>query len=170
MLSFNEALELLKSKCPENVVRHCLMVSEKSYELAKLIELNGSKIDVGLCRVGGLLHDIGRSQSHGLSHGILGAEILKNHPKLARIAKTHIGGGISKDEAENLGLGSEDLIPKLLEEKIVCYADKLVQGDRFAENASEEVEKLEEKLGKGHPAIERLKRIEDEINKLIKKV
>jgi uncharacterized protein len=170
MLSFNRALKLLESICPQNVVMHCLMVSAKSHDLAKLILLNGSKIDAELCKVGGLIHDIGRCKSHGLNHGIIGAEMLKNHPKLARIAKTHIGGGISKDEAIGLKLGNEDLMPVTLEEKVVCYADKLVQGGRFAANASEEIEKLGAKLGKNHASIKRLEAIEDEINKLIKKV
>ena len=161
---------MLESFCPKNVVKHCLMVSAKSYDLAGLILLNGSKIDAELCKVGGLIHDIGRYKSHGLNHGIIGAEMLKNHPQLARIAKTHVGGGISKQEAIDLKLGNEDLMPVALEEKVVCYADKLVQGNRFAVNADEEIEKLRAKLGKNHASIKRLRAIEDEINKLIKKV
>jgi len=170
MLSFNEALKLLKSSCQANVVKHCLMVSKKSYELGKLIESNKAKIDVELCRVGGLLHDIGRSKTHDLKHGIIGAEMLKDHPLLSRIAKTHIGGGIPKLEAKELGLGNQDLIPESIEEKVVCYADKLVQGDKFADDASDEIRKLEDKLGKSHGSIKRLMVIEDEINKLVKRL
>ncbi|MDD4353811.1 MAG: HDIG domain-containing protein [Candidatus Nanoarchaeia archaeon] len=170
MLSFNQALKLLKSSCQENIVKHCLIVSEKSYELAKLIKLNNLEIDAELCRIGGLLHDIGRSVSHDLNHGVIGAKMLEKYPKLSRIALTHVGGGIPKDEAIALKLSNEDLTPKTLEEKVVCYADKLVHGDRLAADASEEIVKLEAKLGVGHASIKRIKMIEDEINKLIKKI
>jgi len=170
MLSFVQALKLLKESCSENVVRHCLMVSEKSYELAGLIDSSGHVIDKELCRVGGLLHDIGRSLSHGVDHGVIGAKILIKHPELSRIAKTHIGGGIGRAEAKELGLGDEDLSPKTLEEKVVCYADKLVQDNKFVLDASEEIKKLKMKFGENHFSHKRLKVIEDEINKLIKKI
>lgn len=167
MLSFKEALEMVRNSCPENVVKHCLLVSKKSFGIAERIKNNGIKIDAELCRVGGLIHDIGRSKTHGLNHGIVGAEILKNHPLLSGIAKTHVGGGILKIEAKGLGLGNESLMPKSLEEKVVCYADKLVQGDEFVSDASFEIKKLENKLGKEHASIKRLKRLEKEIKKII---
>ncbi len=168
MMSYNEAMKLLrKSGASESVIDHCIMVSKKATEIAEKIKKNGHKIDVELCKVGGLLHDIGRSKTHSVRHGIEGAKILKDHPKLARIAERHIGGGIDKEDAKRLGLGDKDYLPETLEEKVVCYADKLVQGDRFTDDASEEYDKLEKRLGKDHPTIIRLRKIEDEIMNLL---
>ena len=167
-MTYSEALNFLKeNKCSKEVIAHCILVSKKSYEIAKKIQDKGFSIDLELARVGGLLHDVGRSKIHNIFHGIEGAKILKEHPLLARIAKTHIGGGITKEEAEKLGLPIEDYSPITIEEKVVCYADKLVQGDTFTTDASEEIKKLENKLGINHPSIERLKVIENEIKKII---
>jgi uncharacterized protein len=167
MISFDSALKLLeKHGCSAEVVKHCRLVSAKAEELAKTISKN-AKIDVELCRVGGLIHDIGRSKTNGVDHGVIGAEILKEYPLLARICESHIGGGIDKDEAKGLGLPVKDYAPISIEEKVVCYADKLVQGDKYTEDISEELRKLENKLGKEHSSIKRLKQIESEIKKLI---
>lgn len=167
MLTFNQALKLLKSAgCSIEVLKHCKLVSAKAFELAVKISKH-AKIDTELCRVGGLIHDIGRAKSYSVDHGVIGAEMLKNHPELARIAESHIGGGIDIEEAERIGIPIKDYAPITLEEKVVCYADKLVQGDRYADDISEEIVKLEKKLGKDHSSIKRLKKIEEEIKKLI---
>lgn len=167
MLTFVQALKLLKSVgCSNEVLKHCELVSAKAFELASKIAKH-TRIDMELCRVGGLLHDIGRVKSYSIDHGVIGAEMLKDHPILARIAESHIGGGIDKEEAERVGLPVKDYAPISIEEKVVCYADKLVQGDRYADDISEEVVKLEKKLGKDHSSIKRLKKIEEEIKKLI---
>jgi uncharacterized protein len=45
------------------------------------------------------------------------------------IIKRHVGGGITRSEAEKLGWPGNDVyVPLTLEEKIVSYADKLVGG------------------------------------------
>lgn len=169
MLSYNDALLLLKSvSCPEHTIEHCRLVSMKAKELAEKILSRGHKVDVELCTIGGLLHDIGRSRTHSISHGLEGSKILEAYPKLARIAKTHVGAGIDRAEAKLLGLPEDDYIPKTIEEKIVCYADKLEHEGSFAENVEPEIKKLEAKLGKTHSAIARLKKLEEEIKKLMK--
>ncbi len=45
--------------------------------------------------------------------------------KVARFAETHFLGGLTAGEAGALGLPSKDSIPHSIEEKIVCYADKV---------------------------------------------
>lgn len=168
MLSYDEALKLLRNNnCTYNVIKHCMLVSAKSVEIAKKIKMNGYKVNITLCQVGGLIHDIGRAKVHTVFHGIEGAKILKKHPVLARIAKRHIGGGIDKAEAKVIGLPAWDYLPVTIEEKIVCYADKLVQGEKIMKNANEEYIKLGKRLGKRHPSIKRLKNIEKEIKKLM---
>lgn len=120
-MEFEKALSILKNLCSENVVEHCLAVSEYAYELALAIKNKGYEVDVELVRLGGLLHDIGRSRTHGIEHGVVGAEILRElgfDEKLALIAERHIGAGITKEEAIELGLPPKDYLPITLEEKL----------------------------------------------------
>jgi uncharacterized protein (TIGR00295 family) len=81
-----------------------------------------------------MLHDIGRSRTHGISHGVVGADILRGHgieEKIVCAVEKHVGAGIDSQEAERLGLPVQDYLPYTLEEKIVCMADSLVLGERI---------------------------------------
>jgi HD superfamily phosphodiesterase len=44
---------------------------------------------------------------------------------------THIAAGLTKDEANALGLPDGNYMPETIEEKIVCHADNLVRGDKL---------------------------------------
>ena len=60
------------------------------------------QIDIDAVFVGALLHDIGRSKTHGIGHAVAGARIaLENglDEKLVKIIERHIGAGIPKEEA-----------------------------------------------------------------------
>ena len=169
-MEFEKALSILKNLCPENVVEHCLAVSEYAYELALAIKNKDYNVDVELVRLGGLLHDIGRSKTHGIEHGVVGAEILRElgfDEKIALIAERHIGAGITKEEAIELGLPPKDYIPITLEEKIVAHADNLIFGTKRVE-IDDVIKKFEKKLGKNHPSIKRIIMLNDEINNLLK--
>ncbi len=169
-MEFEKVLSILKNLCPENVVEHCLAVSEYAYELALAIKNKDYNVDVELVRLGGLLHDIGRSKTHGIEHGVVGAEILRElgfDEKIALIAERHIGAGITKEEAIELGLPPKDYIPITLEEKIVAHADNLIFGTKRVE-IDEVIKKFEKKLGKNHPSIKRIILLNDEINNLLK--
>ncbi|ADC70074.1 metal dependent phosphohydrolase [Methanocaldococcus sp. FS406-22] len=169
-MEFEKALSILKNLCPENVVEHCIAVSEYAYELALAIKNNGHNVDIELVRLGGLLHDIGRSKTHGIDHGVVGAEILRElgfDEKLALIAERHIGAGITKEEAIELGLPPKDYLPITLEEKIVAHADNLIFGTKRVE-INEVIKKFEKRLGRNHPSIKRIILLNDEINNLLK--
>ncbi|WP_459201578.1 HDIG domain-containing metalloprotein [Methanococcus sp. CF] len=129
---FNEYLTFLAEKCEKNVVLHSIAVADYVYEFGiKLID-KGYNFDIKTAVLGAILHDIGRSKSHGIDHGIIGSEILlKNNfdEKYAKIAERHIGAGISKTEAKELNLPEKDYIPKTLEEKVIANADNLISGD-----------------------------------------
>jgi len=87
--------------------------------------------DVQLVEVGALLHDIGRCQSHSIDHAVRGAKIaadLKLPGDVIKIVERHIGAGIMRSEAKQLGLQEKDYVPKTLEEKIVSHADNLIAG------------------------------------------
>lgn len=133
-----EALDLLKkSGCSPGVIKHCQAVALYAREIAMDIRNCARKnrarlnIDIDLIYTGGLLHDIGRSRTHGISHGVEGARIAMANrldEKLINIIERHIGAGISEEEAAGLGLPVKDYIPLTLEEKIVAHADNLVSG------------------------------------------
>ena len=98
-----DALELLKKEgCSEDIIRHSVTVSENALKVAKKIN---DKIDENVVEIGGLLHDIGRSKTNSVFHGIEGAKILKKYnidPVFIDICKNHLGSGIEKEEAEKL--------------------------------------------------------------------
>lgn len=117
-----------------SVLNHVKAVHGFSLIIGKEFIERGHRINMSLLEAGALLHDIGRSKVHDLSHAIVGSEIAKRlglPDDLVTIIKNHIGAGITKEEAVNNGLPGEDYIPITLEEKIVAAADNLAAGDRL---------------------------------------
>lgn len=158
---------LREAGCSPEVIGHSLAVERKALEIARRISENGHAVDLKLVELGALLHDIGRAKTHGIKHGIRGAEILrgKGLGKFAGFAEDHIGAGIPASEARELGMPERDFVPGTLEEKIVAYADKLVAG--AGSIPFEEARKqFEIQLGADHPALKRLDAMHAEIQKL----
>ncbi|MFB0523064.1 MAG: TIGR00295 family protein [Candidatus Bathyarchaeia archaeon] len=168
--SAEEALRLLsESGCTPQVIKHCKMVASIAMEIARACQKRGLNVDVRLVRIGALLHDIGRSRTHRINHVVKGAEIAKSLglPKpVVSIIDRHVGGGISMDEAERLGWPIRSYIPRTLEEKIVTYADKLVEGGRRVP-IQKTIKKLSNKLGETHPSIRRLRELHREFSDLL---
>lgn len=123
-------IELLKKEnTPKNVIEHCIAVCRKAMKIAS----NFDNADLDLIRKGALLHDIGRSRTHDLTHAIEGVEIARSYgygEDVLNIIERHIGAGITEKEAEELGLPVKSYVPQTLEEKIVAHADNLVSGDK----------------------------------------
>lgn len=143
------------------IIEHCKAVSRKAMEIAS--SFDGVNID--LVKTGALLHDIGRSRTQGIKHGILGAEILQNRGfpvEVQKIAERHIGAGIPEDEAKILGLPPKDYMPLTLEEKIVAHADNLTSGTKEVD-LDFVIKKWEKRLGKDHPSIERIVKLDSEL-------
>lgn len=163
-----EALQLLlKSGCSKNVIAHCEAVAKLARETAEICKKKGLKVDVDLVEIGALLHDIGRSKTHNVHHVVAGVEIAKKAglPKpVISIIQCHVGGGVTAAEAAELGWPEGNYVPTTLEEKIVSYADKLVEtSGRVPIEAT--INRLRaEKLG---AAAERVRLIHDEVAKLI---
>lgn len=85
--------------------------------------------DLPLVRAGALLHDLGRGRTHGIRHGVEGAERARElglPETLVLIIQKHVGAGIAPENAIELGLPPLNYIPSTLEERIVCHADNLV--------------------------------------------
>ena len=117
--------------------------------------------------IGALLHDIGRSKTHTIHHAVVGAEIAKSArlpDSVVSIIKRHVGGGITASEAEKLGWSKDVYFPITLEEKIVSYADKLIENSKRAP-IDVTIEKLFGELK--YEAAERVRKLHEEITDLI---
>jgi uncharacterized protein (TIGR00295 family) len=117
----------------EKIVRHCETVTRVAKILAEEFQRRGHKIDIDAVVAGAMLHDIGRSQVQTVMHGVEGARIVEKEggdKVVVEIIRRHVGAGISPEEAKTLGLPNLDYIPGTLEERIVCFADKMVDGDK----------------------------------------
>jgi uncharacterized protein len=159
---------LRRAGCSAPVIEHCQAVRRIALRLAREIERRGVKINVELVGDGAALHDIGRARTHGIAHGIEGGRLLREMglERLAPFAENHLGGGIPAEEAAELGLPPRDFVPVTLEEKVVAYADKLVEGSRVIP-FERSVEEFRRKLGERHPAIGRLLRLHEEMKSLL---
>src|SRR3989337_4277125 len=99
---------LVNAWCSPEVIAHSLTVSMVALSIAERV---GAAVDRELVRQGGLLHDIGRSRTHGIEHAIVGAEIAKRlglSVALINIIERHIGAGIPASAAERLGPARQD--------------------------------------------------------------
>ncbi len=134
-ISDKDALDLLEKRFlkyrkgwKRSILDHVIIVRDLSLFLAgKMIE-RGENIDLKLLSTACLLHDIGYATAkESVRHGVEGAKYLKEKglEREARAAERHIGVGISREESIRLGLVSRDLIPKTIEERILCYCDNL---------------------------------------------
>lgn len=159
MISEEKAFEIWeKEELSERVQIHSKVVNGVALEIADRLIADGITVDRELVNIGSLLHDIGRSKSHDIWHGVNGFKILNSYnleSSICKIARNHLGAGISAREAEKLGLPEEDYIPETLEELVVGYADNLVAHDRI-ETHKEVLEKWEKKFGKGSEQVQRL--------------
>jgi uncharacterized protein len=150
-------------------VEHCKAVSQLAVEFAKRIKAKGIYVDIGLVRIGGLLHDIGRSKTHGVEHGYIGSEIASSlglPEAITKIIERHVGSGIPASEAVLLNLPERDFLPLTLEEKLVSYADKLIDGKKRIE-FDRVLDRFAIELGPTHPAVGRLVKLHGELIRII---
>ncbi len=120
---------LREAGCDERVVRHCRAVTALALSLAG----DDPIYDRFRLEAGGMLHDIGRSRTHGVGHAQLGASLLraKGWPEaVCRVVERHTGAGLTADECALLNLVPRDCVPTTPEERLVCYADKRVSGGK----------------------------------------
>ena len=164
------AFDLLRNlQVPYNVRRHSLKVADKALELAEKIKIK--EIDMDLIEIGALLHDIGRCKTHGFSHGLIGAKLIRERglsERLANICETHILGGLDKEDAKQVGLPEKDFLPLTIEEKIICLADKFIAGTKEV-SIEQRFEKWFKKYGKSQiltKAKERIEEIQKQIEDL----
>lgn len=162
------ALKLLfKVGCSRSVIRHCKAVAAVATGIAEACRKKGLNVDVKLVEIGALLHDIGRSKTHSVHHAMAGVEIARslNLPEpIVSIIERHVGGGITVEEAKRIGWQPKSYIPQTLEEKIVSYADLLIERSRRVP-----IKKTIERFSKELPpsSIKGMRRLHEEITSLI---
>jgi uncharacterized protein len=163
-----QAIELLrKNNCSPQVISHCTAVAELAVETAGKLEGKGIKINIELVEAGALLHDLGRSKNHTVNHAIIGAEIANSiglPEPVIKIIKRHVGAGITAEEAQLLGWPKDTYTPQTLEEKVVSYADKLIDQSKKIPIETE-IKRLQKENKK--EAAERVRKLHEEITSLL---
>ena len=157
-------LKILKQEeTPENVIEH----SKAVYKKAMVIAANFKNADKDLIKKGALLHDIGRSKTHGISHAVEGSKIVKQYgypEEVQNIVERHIGAGITEEESVKLGLPKKSYIPQTIEEKIVAHADNLLSGTKDVD-IDFDIAKWKRKIDKPEENIKRLIELDNELIK-----
>ncbi|MCK4718647.1 MAG: HDIG domain-containing protein [Thermoplasmata archaeon] len=161
--SRKRCLALLRErKCPDNVIAHAEVVEHLAIAMAERLGAN-----VNLVSAGALLHDIGRSKTHGPGHAPMGAKIAKKEgldPRIVRIIERHLGAGVDEEDRQQLGFPPGIYMPETLEEKIVAHADSLIDDRRCGE--LDAIVKRLESLGY-EKAARRVEALHMELNKMI---
>jgi uncharacterized protein len=162
----------------EKDIAHSIKVAEKALEISSRINKN---LDMELVGRGALFHDLGKARTHEIEHGKLGAEMgaaLGLPPAITAVMEKHIRGGLSAEEAIELNLPIKDYALSSLEERIIIYADRLVdiitdgivpiEDEREAEERFEEILRTLPKYGKNNKTLERYLNYHQEIQSLTK--
>ena len=152
---------LRKSGCSQSVIRHCKAVRDVAVKIAQR-----TQADIALVEAGALLHDIGRSKTHGIHHGVEGAQIARNlglPESIVHIIERHLGAGIPREEARALGLPPKDYLPVSLEEKIVAHADNLIDNGKV-QPIEKEIRKVLRKRNQAYA--QRLQQLHEELSKI----
>ena len=114
------------SGVPEDDIAHSVKVAEKALEIAYR---TSSDLDFEFIGRGALFHDLGKAKTHAIEHGKIGAEMgnaLGLPDQVNAVMEKHIRGGLTSEEAVELGLPVKDYTLHTLEERIIIYADRLV--------------------------------------------
>jgi uncharacterized protein len=177
-LNESDLILLRETGVSEPDIAHCFKVAEKSLEIAKR---TGALLNLELVGRGALFHDLGKAKTHDIEHGKIGAELgagLGLPQPILDIMEKHVRGGLTADEATELGLPVKDYSLRSLEERIVIYADRLVDiitdPNRIVASEGEAEERFEEILttnvryGKNAPTLERYLGYHREIQNLIR--
>ncbi len=158
---------------------HCQLVANKALRIAERLRL--SKTSKRFIEEAAMLHDIGIVRTNTpdlfcsgelpyICHIIEGRKILELEglPRHARVAESHIGVGLTKEDilAQALPLPPYDIFPESLEEEIISFADFFYSKDTdklWQEKSLAKIRKSVAKRGKQKEAI-----LEDWITRFLK--
>lgn len=175
-----EDIDLLRQAgVSEPDIEHSVAVASKALEIAKRTH---AELDMELVGRGALFHDLGKAKTHDIVHGRIGAEMgvgLGLPLEVTLIMEKHIRGGLTATEATELGLPIKDYALHRLEERIVIYADRLVdiiadgivtlKSESESESCFEEILRAYPKYGKNETTLIRYLGYHREIQGLINK-
>lgn len=126
----DECLKILREAgCSEKVINHILIVTDLALKIARCFP----EVNLELVEAGALLHDLGRSKTHGIDHAVAGGKLaleLGLPEEIINIIERHIVAGIQPADAVKLGLPRKDYTPHTLEERIVAHADNLIEDNK----------------------------------------
>ncbi len=163
-----QAIKLLRDNgCSAEVINHCQAVTDLALEIAVKLQKKGLKVNMQLVEAGAMLHDLGRSKTHTVDHSLLGAQIAETlglPSPIINIIKRHVGAGITDEEARWLGWPQDVYVPQTLEEKVVSYADKLIDQSRQIP-IEVEIERL--RAEHKDEAAERVRKLHQQITSLL---
>lgn len=156
---------LRRAGVAEPDIAHSVKVAEKALDIAGR---TGQPLDFELVGRGALFHDLGKARTHAIEHGKIGAEMgaaLGLPATVTAVMEKHIRGGLSEAEAIELGLPVKDYTLGTLEERIIIYADRLVdiitdgivtlKNERESEARFEEILRTIPKYGKNEKTLAR---------------
>ena len=119
---------LLEQNASNNLLLHTQTVAAIAYQLALWLRAARQGVDPMLAHRGGMMHDLAkllslRTGASSVDHGRLAAQLLIacEQPELAEIARRHL----------LFCLTDEDRAPETWEQKVVYFADKLVENTRL---------------------------------------
>ncbi len=162
---------------PEDDITHSVKVAEKALEIAYR---TNKDLDFEFIGRGALFHDLGKAKTHAIEHGEIGAEMGKSlglPDRITAVMEKHIRGGLSSEEAIELNLPVKDYALHSLEERIIIYADRLVDiitedivsitEEIEAEQQFEEILRTHQKYGKNDTTLARYLDYHREIQNLM---
>lgn len=172
-LLMKEIATLEKAGCPEEAVQHSTEVARKALEIASRVKI---PLDKKIIARGAIYHDLGKAKTHGMEHGEIGAQMAADlglEKEIQDIILKHIRGGLTEPEAVELGLPVRDYTLKTAEEKIVVYADRMVDiymdgivpdaNEKIAEQQFTEILRGYQKYGKNETTLQRYVALHEEI-------
>ncbi len=124
------------SRQADILIRHSEQVRDKALDLARRVPQ--LKPDPEFIAEAAMLHDIGicgtdarsihcRGDRPYVCHGVIGRQILEQYGLEAHalVCERHVGAGLSRREIDRqqLPLPRRDMLPRTIEEIIICYAD-----------------------------------------------
>jgi len=148
-----ECLRMLQEyNTPENVVRHCLAVTDTALKIASALNEKGFDFNLPLIQAAGLLHDIARVHKR---HWIIGAvyAFQKGYIQEAKIIRRHMTYPFNTDPA------------KLKEIDMVCLGDRLILEDEYVGNDARMDYVI--KKADGNKRVERIINERRQVNKVL---
>jgi len=148
-------------------------VARETLEIASRVNI---PVDKHLLARGAIFHDLGKAKTYGMEHGEIGAQMAEElglDEAIRLIIRKHIRGGLTEAEARELGLPVRDYTLRTPEEKIVIYADRMVDiytdgivpevNENMAETRFVEILSTHEKYGKNAATLQRYLALHTEI-------